>query len=65
MKTLCRFSVPLLLRPLIPPEVIPQLAAAIARMQATERLILDPARAPGFDFAAFAVAWAAFEAART
>ena len=49
----------------IPPEVIPQLAAAIAKMQATEQLILAPARAAGFDFAAFAVAWAAFEAART
>ena len=49
----------------VPPEVIPHLATAIARMQATEQLILAPARAPGFDFAAFEAAWAAFEAART
>lgn len=49
----------------IPPEVIPHLAAAIARMQATERLVLDPARKPGFDFAAFEAAWSAFEKART
>lgn len=49
----------------IPPETVPHLAAAIARMQATERLVLDPARAPGFDFATFEAAWAAFEAART
>lgn len=49
----------------VPADVIPALAAAIARMQATERLVLDPARAPGFDFAAFEAAWAAFEAART
>ncbi len=49
----------------VPPEVIPQLAAAIAKMQATEQLILAPARAEGFDFNAFEVAWAAFEAART
>lgn len=49
----------------VPPDVIPHLAAAIAKMQATERLILTPARTPGFDFAAFEVAWAAFEAART
>jgi regulator of RNase E activity RraA len=49
----------------IPPDVIPHLAAAIAKLQATERLVLDPARAPGFDFAAFESAWAAFEAART
>lgn len=49
----------------VPPETIGQLAVAIARLQATERLVLDPARAPGFDFAAFEAAWAAFEAART
>ena len=48
----------------VPPEVIAQLAPAIARMQATERLILDPARAAGFDFAVFEAAWAAFEKAR-
>ncbi|MDE3240598.1 MAG: RraA family protein [Paracoccaceae bacterium] len=49
----------------IPPEVLPVLASAITRLQATERLILDPARAPGFDFAAFEAAWTAFEKART
>ena len=49
----------------VPPEVIPRLAGAIARMQATEKLVLGPARAPGFDFAAFEAAWTAFEAART
>lgn len=41
------------------------LPEAIARLQATERLVLAPARAPGFDFAAFETAWTAFEAART
>jgi regulator of RNase E activity RraA len=49
----------------IPPDTLPALGAAIARMQATERLVLDPARAPGFDFAAFETAWTAFEKART
>jgi regulator of RNase E activity RraA len=49
----------------IPTEAIPALAAAIGRLQATERLVLDPARQPGFDFAAFEAAWAAFEKART
>lgn len=49
----------------VPPEVIPSLAAAIRKLQETERLILDPARTPGFDYAAFEAAWAAFEAART
>lgn len=49
----------------IPPEVVPHLAASIAKMQSTEQLVLAPARAPGFDFSAFEAAWAAFEAART
>lgn len=42
----------------IPPATLPGLAAAIAQLKRTERLVLDPARAEGFDFAAF-------EAART
>lgn len=49
----------------IPPGHETALPDAIARLQATERLVLDPARAPGFDFAAFEAAWTAFEAART
>jgi regulator of RNase E activity RraA len=49
----------------VPPEIVPMLAGAIAKMQETERLVLDPARAPGFDFAAFEAAWTAFEKART
>jgi regulator of RNase E activity RraA len=49
----------------IPPEVIAPLAAAIRKLQETERLVLDPARAPGFDFATFEAAWTAFEKART
>lgn len=48
----------------VPDEVIAQLAGAIARLQATERLILDPARRDGFDFATFEAAWTAFENAR-
>lgn len=49
----------------IPPDVVPHLARAIGKLLQTEKLVLDPARAPGFDFAAFEAAWAAFEAART
>jgi regulator of RNase E activity RraA len=49
----------------IPEDAIPGLAAAILKLQSTERLILDPARAPGFDFDAFEKAWAEFEKART
>ncbi|MDQ1902135.1 RraA family protein [Paracoccus sp. WLY502] len=49
----------------VPPAVIPALAGAIATLQETERLVLDPARREGFDFAAFERAWSAFEQART
>ena len=49
----------------IPPEVIPALAAAILKLQETEKLILTPARQPGFDFPAFEAAWSEFEKART
>ncbi|MGP9818973.1 RraA family protein [Salinarimonas sp. NSM] len=49
----------------VPPDVVAGLADGIRRLRETERLVLDPARAEGFDFAAFEKAWAAFEAART
>ena len=49
----------------VPPEVIPDLEAAVRKLLDTEKLILDPARAEGFDFAAFQDAWTAFEKART
>ena len=49
----------------VPPETIPNLAAAILKLQTTEQLVLQPARQPGFDFAAFEAAWTAFEKART
>ncbi|WP_102107926.1 RraA family protein [Oceaniglobus roseus] len=49
----------------IPPEVADGLAGAVEKMQRTELLVLGPARAEGFDFAAFEAAWAAFEKART
>ena len=49
----------------IPPEVVPGLEAAITRLLETEKLVLGPARQPGFDFDAFETAWAAFETART
>ena len=49
----------------VPPDIIPVLAAAIEKLRATERLILEPARQQGFDLAKFEEAWARFEAART
>ena len=49
----------------VPNEVIPLLAAAIRKLQTTERLVLDPARGSNFDFEAFEAAWTEFEKART
>ncbi|NHB77621.1 RraA family protein [Rhodobacter sp. M37P] len=49
----------------IPPEVAGRLGEAIGRLRQMERLILDPARQADFDFAAFEMAWSAFEKART
>ena len=49
----------------IPEEVIGSLSQSIATLQASEALILGPARAPGFDIEALELAWRAFEQART
>lgn len=49
----------------IPREVWPTLEAAIDRLFAAERLILEPARQSGFDIDALETAWNAFESART
>ena len=49
----------------VPNEVIPLLAAAIRKLQTTERLVLEPARGFNFDFEAFEAAWTEFEKART
>lgn len=48
----------------IPDDVVPMLEAAIHKLLDTEKLVLEPARAEGFDFDAFAEAWASFEASR-
>lgn len=49
----------------VPADVIPELKVAIEKLLETEALIIEPARKPGFDFAALEVAWAAFEKSRT
>lgn len=41
----------------IPQDYVAELGAAITRMQSTESIVLDAARAPEFDFAAFEIAW--------
>lgn len=48
----------------VPEDVLPVIGESIAKMQASEALILEPARQPDFDFEAFERAWAAFEKAR-
>lgn len=49
---------------IVPNDVVPSLAGAIARMQESERLILEPAREAGFDMDKFVLAWEAFERSR-
>ncbi len=49
----------------VPADVIPALAAALAKMYENEKIVLEAARADGFDFAAFERAWREFEARRT
>ena len=48
----------------IPDDVIDQLEGAIHKLLSTERIILDAASQPGFDFEKFQSAWTAFEKAR-
>ncbi len=49
----------------IPPESVSELPAALAKLRASERVILEPARAGFADFASFEAAWARFEVSRT
>ena len=49
----------------IPQEVIPRLQASIENLLATEQIILEPARRPGFDIDELERAWADFEKSRT
>ena len=49
----------------IPPEVIPDLKAAIEKMWAGEQIILGPAKEPDFDLDKLLEVWSAFEKART
>lgn len=49
----------------IPSEVLDGLEAAINKLIATEKIVLDAARKPGFNIEIFEAAWTAFENART
>lgn len=48
----------------VPAAVIPLLQESIAKLLASERIILDAARRPDFNFAEFEIAWSAFEKSR-
>ncbi len=48
----------------VPEDVVDQLEGAIQKLLSTERIILDAATQPDFDFDAFQAAWTAFEKAR-
>ncbi len=49
----------------IPPEVIPRLADAIATLQRSERIIFDAVKGKRLSFEEFEGVWAAFETSRT
>ena len=49
----------------IPPDVVPRLADAIATLMKSERIILDAVAGKRITFEEFESVWAAFEAART
>jgi regulator of RNase E activity RraA len=48
----------------IPHTHIVEMVKAIAQLISTERIVLDAAQSPGFDFEKFEAAWRSFEAAR-
>ncbi|WP_170404588.1 RraA family protein [Ruegeria arenilitoris] len=48
----------------VPEDVVNQLEAAIQKLLSTERIVLDAATQPGFDFQAFQSAWEKFEKSR-
>ncbi len=48
----------------VPVDVVDQLEAAIRKLLTTERIVLDAATQPGFDFQAFQSAWEKFEKSR-
>ncbi len=50
---------------IIPDGYAAELESAIAKLQATENIVLEAARDPDFDYARFEAAWQAFEQART
>lgn len=50
---------------IVPEDILPKLTDAIEKLLSTEKIVLDAARKPGFDFQKFEEAWNAFEKSRT
>lgn len=50
---------------IIPPDVLPDLEAAIETLLKNEKIIIGPAREPGFNIEKLQEAWKVFEEART
>ncbi|MBD9650114.1 RraA family protein [Ensifer sp. ENS09] len=48
----------------VPSDVVPRLGQSVAKLLESEKVILGPAREPGFTIERFEEAWRAFEAAR-
>jgi len=49
---------------LLPPDVVPDLAATISTLMKSERIIFDAVKGRQLSFEEFVSVWAAFEAAR-
>lgn len=49
----------------IPDDYLGAIGGAIAKLLETEKIVLNAAREPGFDFSSFEAAWAEFERQRT
>ena len=49
----------------IPADILDKIIPALDQLIASESIVLTAAKKPGFDFAAFEAAWAAFEKSRT
>lgn len=49
----------------IPADILDKMSAALDQLTASEAIVLNAAKKPGFDFAAFEAAWDAFEKSRT
>lgn len=50
---------------IVPEAIVSELSAAISKLLHTEKIVLEAATSPDFDFAMFEEAWEKFEKSRT